>query len=222
MLYFFSGTDRKKAYAATDAAIQKSSKNGPHIVRITDANAPADLAAVLGGGGMFGEKHVIMLDGVCANGEMREVFFAAMPEMAKSKELFFVLEGKLDAPTRKGIEKYAEKAERFDVKKEKEGGEIFELARALRRGDKKALWVGYQRALLRDEAPEAIHGVLFWGAKQALLAARGAKDMERPKRLVAELAELPHEARRHGFALEYALERYILGACTERSRGVNK
>ena len=121
MLYFFSGTDRKKAYAATDAAIRKSSKNGPHIVRITDANAPADLAAVLGGGGMFGEKHVIMLDGVCANGEMREVFFAAMPEMAKSKELFFVLEGKLDAPTRKGIEKYAEKAERFDVKKEKEG-----------------------------------------------------------------------------------------------------
>jgi hypothetical protein len=71
--------------------------------------------------------------------------------------------------------------------------------------------VGYQRALLRDEAPEAIHGVLFWGAKQALLAARGAKDMERPKRLVAELAELPHEARRKGFGLEYTLERYILG-----------
>ena len=34
--------------------------------------------------------------------------------------------------------------------------------------------------------------------------ARGGK-------LVAELAALPHEARRKGFALEYALERYILG-----------
>ena len=221
MFYFFSGTDRKKAYAATDAAIRKSSKNGPHIVRITDANAPADLAAVLGGGGMFGEKHVIMLAGVCATGGMREVFFAAMPEMAKSKELFFVLEGKLDAPTRKGIEKYAEKAERFDVKKEKEGDEIFELARALRRGDKKALWVGYQRALLRDEAPEAIHGVLFWGAKDMFMKSKGA-DRTRAGKFLAELAELPHEARRKGFGLEYALERYILGACTERSRGVNK
>ena len=33
------------------------------------------------------------------------------------------------------------------------------------------------------------------------------------RRLVAELAELPHEARRRGFDLEYALERFIL-TCT--------
>ena len=210
MLYFFSGTDRKKAYAAADAAIRKSSKNSPHVVRITDAHAPADLAAVLGGGGMFGEERTVVLDGVCANEEMRSAFFAAMPDMAKSKETFFVLEGKLDALTRKGIEKYAETVERFDTRKEKEGGEIFALARALRRGDKKALWVGYQRALLRDEAPEAIHGVLFWGAKEMFMQSRGA-DRTRAEKFLAELAELPHEARRKGFALEYALERYILG-----------
>ena len=221
MLYFYSGTDRERARTATNAALKSVAKS-TEIIRISDANTAADLRSAIAGGGMFGGERVVVLDGVSAKEEMRDVLFAALPQLSKSKELFFVLEGKLDASTRKGIEKYAEKTERFDVKKEKEGGEIFALANALRRGDKKALWVGYQRALLRDEAPEAIHGVLFWGAKQALLAARSAKDTERPKKLIAELAELPHEARRKGFGLEYALERYILGACTERGRGVNK
>ena len=36
-------------------------------------------------------------------------------------------------------------------------------------------------------------------------------DHERATKLVAELAELPHQARRRGFELEYALEHYILG-----------
>ena len=209
MLYFYSGTDREKARTGMGAALKSVAKS-TEIIRISDANTAADLRSAIAGGGMFGGKRAVVLDGVSANEEMRDVLFAALPQMSKSKELFFILEGKLDALTRKGIEKYAEKAERFDVKKEKEGSEIFALANALRRGDKKALWVGYQRALLRDEAPEAIHGVLFWGAKDMFMKSNGA-DHTRAKKFLAELAELPHEARRRGFALEYALERYILG-----------
>ena len=77
-------------------------------------------------------------------------------------------------------------------------------------GDKKKLWVGYQQELSLGNATEAIHGTLFWGVKQALLNARDAQNVQRSKRLLAELAELPHESRRHGEELEYALERFIL------------
>ena len=108
------------------------------------------------------------------------------------------------------IEKYAERSERFDLKKEKsDGGEIFALANALRRADKKALWVGLMRELSRDNAPEAIHGVLFWGAKQMCMQARGPA-VGGAARLVATLAALPHESRRKGVELEYALERFAL------------
>jgi hypothetical protein len=82
---------------------------------------------------------------------------------------------------------------------------------------------------LRDEAPEAIHGVLFWGAKDMFLKSlpAGRQDAsaehERAGTLVAELSELPHEARRRGFDLEYALERYILSvAGAEQRRSINK
>ena len=51
MMYFFYGTDRAKARAALNKAVEKV--RGARIVRITDANTSEDLAASLNGGGMF-------------------------------------------------------------------------------------------------------------------------------------------------------------------------
>jgi len=218
MLYLFFGSDREAAKAALDKALGKKT----NIVRITDANSVADLQAALRGAGMFGEKKVVVLDSAFANEEMRDIILRELPHIGESEEVFYILEGKLDADTRKKIEKHAGKTEKFDAKKEKEGGEIFSLAYALKRGDKKALWVGYQRALLNDAATEAIHGILFWGAKDMHMKTKGA-EQARAAKLVAELAELPHEARRSGFEFEYALEKYILSVGnTERSRSINK
>src|SRR3989344_7390260 len=211
MLYFFSGTDRDKARAALRSVRQAQGKKSS--IRISDANSIADLQFALQGSGMFGEKRVVVLEGILANEEMREVFMDQIAQLAKAPELYYVFEEKPDAHTRKTIEKHAIKSERFDLPKgKKDNGEIFALAAALRRGDKKALWVGYQRALAVASAPEAIHGILFWGAKQMVLSAReGSAEHRRGLDQVARLAELPHEARRRGFDLEYALEKYILG-----------
>lgn len=221
MLYVFSGTDREHARVALDTALARTAK-GAEIVRITDANSLADLQATLSGAGMFGltghgGRRVVVLGDVCANEEMKTLFFAELPRLKDSEEPFFVLEGKLDAQTRKTLEKYAETSERYDTKKGREGGEIFALAGALKKGDRKNLWVNYQKALARHEAPEAIHGVLFWGAKDMVLKARtGAAEQRRGSQIVAELAELPHEARRSGIELEYALESYILRDMRDR------
>lgn len=208
MLFLFFGTDRETAREELNKALAKGAKK-IRTVRISDANSVPDLEEALRGAGMFGEKRTVVLDSVFANEEMREVVLRALPHMKSSEEIFYVLDGKLDADTRKRIEKYAEKSEKFETKKEKEGGEIFSLAYALKRGDKKALWVGYQRALLNDAAPEAIHGILFWGAKDMYMKTKGV-EQTRAAKLVAELAELPHEARRSGFEFGYALEKYIL------------
>ncbi|MEK7156307.1 MAG: hypothetical protein AAB790_00695, partial [Patescibacteria group bacterium] len=181
-----------------------------HVVRITDANAPADLAAALRGGGMFEESRVVVLNGILANEEMRTMLFDSLAQIRDSEETFFVLEEKPDAATRKQIEKYAEGSERYDKAGEKKGGDIFAIANALRRADKKALWVNYQRQLAENAAPEAIHGVLFWAAKDMFLKSGSLEQQNRAKNLITRLAELPHEARRQGEELEYALERFVL------------
>ncbi len=210
MLHLYTGTDRKKAHAAMDAAIKKVSKKSSHVVRITDANVLADLTAALGGPGMFDESRIVVLNGVLGSEEMRTELLNSLALMRDSKEDFFILEEKPDAATRKQIEKYAEKSERYDSPSAKKGGDIFAIAGALRRADKKALWVNYQRQLADNAAPEAIHGVLFWAAKDMFMKSGAGEQQNRARKLVAELAELPHEARRRGQELEYALELFVL------------
>ena len=209
MLHFYSGTDRTKARTALNKGIEKV--KGARIVRITDANAPEDLKSALQGGGMFVEKRAVVFEGVLENEAMRQAVLENLLTMKSSEESFFMLEEKPDAATRKTIEKYSEVFEKFDAPKNADGGTtIFALANALRAGDKKALWVGYQRELLNDAAPEAIHGVLFWAAKDMMLKSRSESEKSRAKKLIATLTELPHEARRQGEDLEYALERFVL------------
>lgn len=215
MLYFFSGTDREKTRAALGAAIAKHAKKRTRIVRITDASTVDDLRGVLRGPGMFDLSReggqLVVLDGVLGSDEMRPLVERELPRLAKSAELVFMREEKVDAATRKLIEKYAEDSKRFDAaKKEDRGTSIFALANALRAGDKKKLWLALQRELIAGKEPEAVHGVLFWGAKDLFLKARTPQDVQRAAKLVALLAQLPHESRRRGIELEYTLEHFAL------------
>lgn len=210
MLHVFTGTDRESAREALNTALSRVNKN-VRVVRISDANTVADLQTALAGGGMFEGARAVVFSDVCAHEEMRVELFKELSRMKEAEDSFFILEGALDAQARKSLEKHATSSERFDEKKSRAPSEIFALAHALKRGDKKNLWVQYQRALAREEAPEAIHGVLFWGAKDMVVKTRAeSAEYCRGAELVAELAELPHEARRLGLELEYALERYIL------------
>lgn len=211
MLYFFSGSDRGKARAALNATVGEKMETHD-VLRITDAHTLGDLQMALAGPGMFGGKQMVVLDGILdgENVEMRQIFLDSLKHMKESDELFYVLEGALDVATRKQVEKYAEKSEKFDAVKKEKDTTIFALANALERGDKKGLWVGLMREYAKGAAPEAVHGLLFWGAKQMFLKAREDAKRLRAQFLVAALAELPHEARRRGEDLEYALERFAL------------
>jgi len=120
-----------------------------------------------------------------------------------------MLEEKPDAAARKLLEKHAETVEKFDAVKVRDEDNFFPLVNALRAGNKKDLWVLLQREYAAGKAPEMLHGSFFWAAKQMVLKPRGS-EAARGKRLVAQLAELPHEARRSGEELEYALERFVL------------
>lgn len=208
MLRGFLGTDRKKARDAMDAAIKKLGTSFSRV-HVTDASATADLDAALQGGGMFGGKQAVVLDGVFADEEMRARTLEALPRMKGSEDAFFLFEEKLDAATKRLVAKYAEQLETFDAAKKAQDNAIFAMRFALEKGDKKSLWVSLMREYTARKAPEAVHGFLFWAAKQMVLQARGPQ-VKRARTILARLAELPHESRRKGVELEYALEWFVL------------
>ena len=210
MLHLYLGTDRDKARAKMGATIEKVAKKA-EIVRITDAHTIEDLKAVLQGRGMFGGKRVLIFEGVCADPELCDVFLDSLERLAKSDEEVFIFESKPLADLRKKLEKHAETVEKFDAPAKERDASVFAMANALRKRDKKALWVAYMREIAKDNAPEMIHGVLFWAAKDMLLKSGGDEATRtRASKLIATLAELPHTARRRGEPMEYALERFVL------------
>ncbi len=212
MLYLYLGTDREKVRTKMNAAVEKAAKKA-EVVRITDAHTVEDLKASLQGGGMFGGKRMLVFEGVCTSPDLCDVFLESLERLAKSDEDIFVFEEKPLADLRKKLEKHAKSVEKFDAPKKERDASIFAMANALRKKDKRALWVGYMKEVAKGNAPEAVHGLLFWAAKDIFLKSSGTENA-RARTLVAQLAELPHEARRKGEPLEYALERFVLsGAC---------
>lgn len=204
MLYFYTGTDTDKLRAALASALERYD----NIVRITDAHAVHDLAAALEGPGMFaipGER-VIVLDHIHAHEEMWSLLLEQLDRLRKNTESVYLIESEPDAATKKLLEKHAEKTVRHDLGKKEKKDNFFAIVNALQGRKRKDLWVLLQAEFAAGKAPEAVHGSLFWAAKQQFLKAGDAKSAV----LVARLAELPHEARRQSFELEYALERFAL------------
>lgn len=212
MLYLFFGTDRERARVALNKQIDQLKKEEKtSVIRISDAHTPADVLFALQGGGMFGGKRVVIFENILSNDELAPLLKDAVPSLKNQGDHFFLLEDKIDAVSRKTIEKYTEISERFDAEKKFEDKTAFGLASALKRRDKKALWIGYLRELEKGNAPEMLHGILFWAAKSMVLSARvGSKEQKHAQALVASLAELPHESRRRGMDMESALESFVL------------
>lgn len=206
MLFAYLGTDRKKTREAMNKEIAKLKLSK---TQITDAHSIADMDAALSGPGLFGEPKAVVLDGIFANEELRERAIDQLGSMQTSSDAIFIFEEKLDAATKRAVTKYAEKVESFDAPKKAADNAIFKLRFALEKGDKKTLWVGLMNEYAAGKAPEAVHGFLFWAAKQMVLSAQNGSQ-ERARTILARLAELPHESRRNGFELEYALERFVL------------
>jgi tryptophanyl-tRNA synthetase len=120
---------------------------------------------------------------------MSPLLLDSLESLKDSPDTFFIFEEKVAAPTRKKIEKYAEKSERFDAPKKAADNTAFDIANALQRGDKKKMWVAYMTEIAkRSEGPSK----------------------KRAEDIVVELVELPHRARREGCDMEYALERFVL------------
>lgn len=209
MLHLYLGTDRDKARSKMGAAVEKVAKKA-EVVRITDAHTIEDLKASMQGGWMFGGTRVLVFEGVCTNVDLCDVFLDSLEYLAKSEEEVFVFESKPLADVRKKLEKYASSVEKFDAPAKERDAGVFAMANALRKRDKKTLWVAYMREVAKDNPSEMIHGVLFWAAKDMFLKSSDAAARTRAAALVASLTELPHEARRRGEPMEYALERFIL------------
>lgn len=215
MLIVYTGANRVHAKEALLARAEKEAHTrNATIQRIEEGpHAIGFIQHACDGSTLFGDRFVYSIDSVCIDSAAQSALIAMLPALARSENTFFLFEEKPDAELKKHLKKHAGEFESFDIEKARDVGSAFAVANAFGRRDKKSAWISYMRAIAVGAAPEALHGMLFWKVKQSLLSKqRGAFSERELCDMAGELSALPHEARRQGVELEYALELFMLDA----------
>lgn len=218
MIYLYHGTDIKKIITKSHdlvISLQKKKPDASYFKLNSENFNIGNLDEYIGGQGLFVNKYIVVLDRLCENKEIKDEFISKIKEIAESENIFIIIEGKLDKATLSKIEKKAEKVVEFNLEEKdkiKKDTNIFAIADALARKDKKTAWVMYREAIDRGEAVEALHGMVFWKIKTLILSGgNGVWNKAELLKVLDELITIYHESRRGKYELESKFEGFILG-----------
>jgi hypothetical protein len=214
MLYLFHGSDvgrtRSKAFAWVAAAREKAPE-APYIRISPGLLTEQSLLELLGSQGLFYSKSLILLDDPFSELESAEIVLDAIKEIAASENVVAILAPKLLAARVKKIEPHAAKIfEVAEVQKKAARGFNSSLVNALGAKDGPALWKEVVKAFRDGDAPEAVHGLLHWKARDIMQKGSRSWKPEEARALSRSLIELVSDARSGDLPLNLALERFAL------------
>lgn len=233
MIYFFYGADAGQAREKARALLEKIKKNAPEteVFQIRAENFDAlNFGNLINGRGLFNSANIINCGDIFENEEAKEFFISRLGEIAESQNIFILTEGKVDAETARAVKAEAQETVKCDTEKEKEKPD-YSFSDAFAAVDKKKLWILFREKIAEGEAPEQIHGSLFWQLKNMLLALESNSSSEaglhpfvfmKNKRaaerigqkhlreLSSRLVSIYHDSHRGIHDFETALEKFVL------------
>ena len=214
MIYLFHGSDavkvRAKAFAFVRAARTKA-PDAPYVRLDASEISASTLAHAVSAQGLFYKKSLVLIDDPFASAESAEVFLENLDLLVESENPIVVLAPKLIATRVKKLESRAEKVFVVDaVKAPNRDGFNSALVNALGAKDGKVLWKEITKALRKGDAPEAVHGLLHWKARDLMQKGSPRWGKNDARTLSRELIELLSDSRGKDLELSLALERFAL------------
>lgn len=206
MIYLFHGSDTAKVRAKAFQWVSAARAKQPDALYIripADELSAATLEGAIATQGLFFKKALVLLDDPCANKETADLVLGRLDELAASPNPIALVAPKLLAARVKKIAAVAEKTFVFEAKEKKERGFNVALVNALATHDRISLWKEVVKAKRAGDAPEMIHGLLHWKARDLI-----QKRKPRARAMSVSLISLLHA--RGELPLDEALERFAL------------
>lgn len=214
MIYLFTGSDTNRVRAKAFQWIAASRAKAPdaYYTRLNaEQVSEAALRDALAAQGLFFSKTLIALDDPFSLSESAEIVLDLLPELSKSENIVAIIAPKLLAARAKKIEAKAEKVFTVDVTaKPPSRGFNVALVNALSAKDGKALWKEIIKAYRLGDAPEMVHGLLHWKARDLMQKGSRAWTPEEARTLSRNLIVLLSDSRGRDLPLSLALERFAL------------
>jgi DNA polymerase III delta subunit len=227
MIYLFYGTDvekvRSKAFAWVAAARVKE-PNLAYVRLAREELTDATLEDASLSGGLFVKRLLILIDDPFPvtratseeEGEEIEVSSSVLEDyldvLAASDNAIIILAPKLAAARAKKLVAKAKVEYKFDKAATREVARGFNsgLVDALGARSREKLWLEVNRSLRAGDAPEMLHGLLHWKARDLMEKGSRAWSPQESRKLSLTLIELLQASRRGSGDLALSLERFAL------------
>jgi hypothetical protein len=214
MIYLFHGFDTNKVRAKAFQWIAATRMKVPDAfyIRIeADEITSQSLANALSVQGLFFSKTLVLLDDPFSESESGEHVLGMLKLLAASENPIAILAPKLLATRLKKIEPHAAKVFEVNaVEKKPARGFNSALVNALGAKDGAALWKEIVKAERAGDAPEMLHGLLHWKARDIMEKGSRSWSAREARGLSRSLIELVSESRNGSLELGLALERFAL------------
>lgn len=213
MIYLFHGSDiggvRAKAFQWVAAARAKAPD--AYYSRLDgDSISPEALREAISAQGLFFSKTLVVLDDPFGKAETADLVLELLPELTASSNIVAILAPKLLAARVKKIEAVAEKVFKIDAVAKPARGFNSALVNALGARDGAVLWKEIVKAYRLGDAPEMVHGLLHWKARDMMQKGSRAWPYPQARLLSRQLIELVSDSRGRDIELGPALERFAL------------
>ncbi len=220
MIYLFTGSDAGKARAKAFqwiAAARAKRPDAPYIRLSADAVTSASLMDAVATQGLFFSKSLVLIDDPFSLHGAGEAILEHLDLLAHSENLIAILAPRLLPARVKKIEARADKTFTFDEKaKVPARGFNSALVNALAAKDGAMLWRELRKAERAGDAPEMIHGLLHWKARDMMQKGGGRWGKDGARTLSLDLIELLSDSRSGDLPLSLNLERFALSLNSPR------
>ncbi|KND46866.1 MAG: hypothetical protein AB199_00340 [Parcubacteria bacterium C7867-004] len=213
MIYLFHGTDAGRARAKAFlwvAAARTKAPDAAYLRLEGDSLSETSIRNAISAQGLFHTKSLVLIDDPFADAETGEIVLSLLDELAASENPIAIVAPKLLAARAKKLEAIATKVFKEDALPKRERGFNSGLVNALAAKDGQALWKEIVKAERQGDAPEALHGLLHWKARDLMQKGSTKWGKDGARALSVSLIELLSDSRSGDLPLGPALERFAL------------
>ena len=215
-MYLFHGSDVEKTRAKAFEWIAKARTKEPNLAyvrlaheELTD-NALEDATL---SGGLFVKRLLILIDDPFQEQDSENVLDDHLDALEVSDNAIVILAPKLATAKAKKLIAKAKVEYKYDLPAQagkRERGFNSGLVNALGARNREKLWLEINRALIAGDAPEMLHGLLHWKARDLMEKGSRSWNPRESRALSLSLIELLQSSRRGGLDLSLSLEKFAL------------
>lgn len=215
MIYLFHGSDVEKTRAKAFEWVAKARAKEPNLAYVRLAReeiTPATLEDAALSGGLFVKRLLILIDDPFQEESSPDIFEEHIDTLATSDNAIIILAPKLAAAKVKKLMRKVKVEYKYDAQAALEDKRGFNsnLVNALAGRSREKLWLEINHALRAGDAPEMLHGLLHWKARDMMGKGSRAWTSKEARALSLALIELLQNSRRGNLDLSLSLERFAL------------